>query len=432
MKRKLGRVLLALILVISLTISVSCTTKSDSNEFIPEFSQERMMETIRFMSAEDGGRIAGFDGEAGTADYISNQFESIGLDVSDQVFPIIAFACENVMFSYSTSTGTSNLNAKPLTFSAATPLSGINGEIIFVGMGAGNDYSDINIVGKIALIMRGGEYFRVKTERAYENGAVAAIFYDPDGDGPISATLTQLSSIPAISIARKDAEHMIELLLDSSIEEAKLTVDSITNDSTSKNVIGLYKSPDNPDDNSVILGAHYDGVDTPSANDNASGIAVVLEMARALSEQKIILPYDVIFIAFGAEEIGLIGSTIYVENMSSGEIDSVLAMINFDMVGVGDSFELNTAEEGEATSLIDISTEVLKQMGYTPTISKTDRSDHSPFSYAGIEAVYIAVGPYKEYHTDFDTYEAIQPEMLVKICEFGTKMLIDELPKRLK
>ena len=66
-------------------------------------------------------------------------------------------------------------------------------------------------------------------------------------------------------------------------------------------------------------------------------------------------------------------------------------------------------------------------MGYSPEISKTDRSDHSPFSYAGIQAVYIAVGPYTNYHTDFDTIDAINPEMLEKVCEFSTKLLIEKL-----
>ncbi len=94
MKRKIVRVLLTLILVIALTISASCSTKLQSIEFVPDFSQDRMIETIRVLSAEDGGRIAGFEGEADIAEYISDQFESIGLEISEQIFPVKAFACE--------------------------------------------------------------------------------------------------------------------------------------------------------------------------------------------------------------------------------------------------------------------------------------------------------------------------------------------------
>ncbi len=115
--------------------------------------------------------------------------------------------------------------------------------------------------------------------------------------------------------------------------------------------------------------------------------------------------------------------------MSRSEKGATLAMINFDMVGVGETLELYTAEGIEDSELLDITAELLKEMGYTPTIAKTDRSDHSPFSYAGIQAIYIAAGPFKDYHTDLDTLSIIQPEILVNVCEVGTKMLIEELPE---
>ena len=202
--------------------------------------------------------------------------------------------------------------------------------------------------------MRGGEYFFVKTQRAYDMGAVAVIFYDPNGDSAISATLTKLSSIPAVSISRSEGELLVKSLNEGNTVKVNLIVDSIHKNSLSKNVIGLYKSSDNTEGKCVIVGAHYDGVDTPAANDNASGIAAIIEIARGLVEQKVSLPYDIKFIAFGAEEIGLIGSNAYVNRMSYKEKQSIIAMLNLDMVGVGDSFEIFTAEEGEAKQLVDI------------------------------------------------------------------------------
>lgn len=429
MKLKIKILKISIIILLILSLSVACSSKMKVVEFIPDFSQDRMMETIRLMSSKDSGRIAGFIGEENTADYIKSEFESMGLDVSEQVFPVKAFACENVSLKILEDENTESQSAKALTFSAATSHDGLFSEIMSVGMGTKDDYSGTDVDGKIVLVMRGGEYFRVKVERANENGAIAAIFYDPNGEGAISATLTQLSSIPAISIARKEAEKLEELIEENGNIKANLIVDSISEDSFSKNVIGLYESTDNPGGNCVIVGAHYDGVDTPAANDNASGTAVLIEIAKALSDQKIPLPYDVKFIAFGAEEIGLIGSKAYVNQMSRTDKESVLSMINFDMVGVGDTFELNTAEGVEEPEILNITTELLEGMGYIPTISKTDRSDHSPFSYVGIQALYIAIGPFGNYHTDLDTHEAISPETLVQVCEIGAKLLIEELPK---
>jgi aminopeptidase YwaD len=211
-----------------------------------------------------------------------------------------------------------------------------------------------------------------------------------------------------------------------------LVVDVTHEDSTSSNIIARYKSKDNPEGKQIIVGAHYDGVDTPAANDNASGTAVILEMAKAFSDQKITLPFDVVFVAFGAEEIGLIGSNHYVQNMTTEEIDAVIAMLNFDMVGVGDSFDIGSAEGFIARDLIKMTRETLDEMGYSPTTSVTDRSDHAPFARAGMDAIYIQVGPFLDYHTDFDTFEAIQPEMLVKVCELGAKLIVDVIPEKMQ
>ena len=154
----------------------------------------------------------------------------------------------------------------------------------------------------------------------------------------------------------------------------------------------------------------------------------MIELARSLSEQRISLPFDIKFIAFGAEEIGLLGSIAYAEKMSRKQVKSTIAMVNFDMVGVGEYFELLTADGEDATKLLQSMQAVLESMGHTPAISKTERSDHTPFSYSGIQAVDVQTSPAKYYHTDYDTIDVIQPDLLLKVCEFGAKMLTEELP----
>ena len=215
MKRKTIKNFLGLFIALVLLLGASCSVKTKTTDLSLNFSQERMMKTIEVMSAEDGGRIAGFEGEAQSADYIKGRFEEIELEVSTQSFPIKAFTCKNVSVKEINSKEIIQ-DVRVLTFSAATPPEGLTAEVIPVVMGAASDYSEIVVAGKIALIMRGGEYFRVKTQRAADNGAIAAVFYDPNGEEAIAATLTQLSEIPAVSISRKEAE-----VLESSISSGR-------------------------------------------------------------------------------------------------------------------------------------------------------------------------------------------------------------------
>ena len=95
------------------------------------------------------------------------------------------------------------------------------------------------------------------------------------------------------------------------------------------NLIAVKKADTNPNGDILILGAHYDGEDEmPAANDNGSGLSVLLELARVLKD----LPSDteIRFVAFDVEEKGLIGSKHYVRNLTDS--DKVIGMINFDML----------------------------------------------------------------------------------------------------
>lgn len=85
----------------------------------------------------------------------------------------------------------------------------------------------------------------------------------------------------------------------------------------------------------VIVGAHYDAVTAGAgADDNASGVAVMLEVAERMAKYKI--EYDLLFVAFGAEEVGLRGSFYFVDTMSPQDVERAIVMINFDSLIVGD------------------------------------------------------------------------------------------------
>jgi alkaline phosphatase isozyme conversion protein len=101
---------------------------------------------------------------------------------------------------------------------------------------------------------------------------------------------------------------------------------------TSSNVIAV-KQGDSPKE--IIIGAHYDsGDESLGADDNASGVAIMLEVAEQLADLK--TPYTIRFIAFGSEENDLDGSYFYAQSMKQTDVDNTITMINLDSLAAGD------------------------------------------------------------------------------------------------
>lgn len=178
-----------------------------------------------------------------------------------------------------------------------------------------------------------------------------------------------------------------------------------------------------------MVGAHYDGVDTPAANDNASGISTVIESARILSKEK--LDCNVKFIAFGAEEIGLVGSNYYVKSLSPEDLKNIIAMINADMVGVGDKLCVYTMSKSNKSLTADLAVSCMNNFKYNNKRDESNRSDHVPFETAGIPVAYFEYGPYLDYHTDKDTADKINKENLFNTCNVITS-LCNEIGKNPK
>ncbi|NMB89660.1 MAG: M20/M25/M40 family metallo-hydrolase, partial [Chloroflexi bacterium] len=148
----------------------------------------------------------------------------------------------------------------------------------------------------------------------------------------------------------------------------------------------------------IIVGAHYDSVDAGrGADDNASGIAVVLEVAERLVDVE--TPYTIRFVAFGAEEVGLKGSTYYAGQMSQDEIRNTLFMVNLDSLAAGDNLYVygDVGEKGVVRNWVltyanqnhlPIQTQKGQHPDY-PIGTTGDWSDHAPFKAAGIQYVYF-------------------------------------------
>jgi len=103
--------------------------------------------------------------------------------------------------------------------------------------------------------------------------------------------------------------------------------DEVTRIDTSQNVILTIPGRS---EQTIIIGAHYDGVGNPGISDNASGVALLLESAYRM--QDIDHYYTLQYVFFGAEEVGLIGSFYFVDNLPQEEIDNLVLMINADVI----------------------------------------------------------------------------------------------------
>ena len=148
----------------------------------------------------------------------------------------------------------------------------------------------------------------------------------------------------------------------------------------------------------IIVGAHYDSVKVgQGADDNASGVAVILEVAERLADVE--TPYTIRFILFGAEEVGLEGSKFYVSQMTDEQKQNTIGMINLDSVAAGDIAYIY-GDQGQAGVIRDwalqfagernltLQTQTGENPGY-PAGTTGDWSDHAPFKAAGIPYTYF-------------------------------------------
>jgi aminopeptidase YwaD len=184
----------------------------------------------------------------------------------------------------------------------------------------------------------------------------------------------------------------------------------------SMNVIGRFYGTSVPDSFIVICG-HYDhlgmmGSQTffPGADDNASAIGVMVDLANKYTSKKEESKYSIVFIAFGAEEAGLIGSRYFVENPLI-PLDRIKIVLDLDMVGFGKE-GLNIWNATNYPDVCQKFDEINKNGKYFSSITykgEIPESDHHPFYLKGVKAIFITTGTEQSpnYHTSFDTFSSL-------------------------
>lgn len=231
--------------------------------------------------------------------------------------------------------------------------------------------------------------------------------------GLIFANQEKLTWSVALEWERYPVIYLTKGVIEQRPLQINLAIESQANDYVANNVVGYVKGTQFPD-SFLVLTAHYDHLGMmgpfaqfPGANDNASGVAMMLDLMKKI--QKKPLPYSVAFMAFAGEEAGLIGSVYYTETPLF-PLNKISMLINLDLMGTGDKgmTVVNATvypDEFQQLQLLNLNKD------YLPTVNargKAANSDHYYFTEKGVKSFFFyLMGEYKYYHDINDAPEAL-------------------------
>ncbi|UCG28571.1 MAG: M20/M25/M40 family metallo-hydrolase [Bacteroidales bacterium] len=430
------------------------------------------------------GRFPGTAEDSIAADYILNSFMDFGLQPLDsnglQYFDVITSAIpgKNNVFQTDDITAELNKDFSPFSFSENDSLTA---DLVFAGYGfridredlKWDDYVNLDITGKWVLLLRGDPEIenpdspfitysgdRDKAMQARDLGAggvlfVSGVAYDPNDQLVETDSRQHSVGIPVFHITRELADQILrsdEETIEGLEEELNQkrqpagfeSVISLNGRSEiiqetvkTRNVVTLLQTgAPFPVNEYIVIGAHYDhlGSGGPGstsrvqdsygihygADDNASGIATLIELAEKYASIRDSLKRNILFVAFGAEEMGLLGSKHFTENppVDPGHIK---AMINIDMVGrLTSDRNLQIGGIGTSAEGRDILEKysggfpfqlAMSEEGYGP-------SDHASFYGIDIPVFFFSTGAHMDYHTPKDIIENINFNGLKSVSDY--------------
>ena len=394
--------------------------------FLESLDGENIIAALEELAKEP--RVSGTGSEQQAAAFLTSQLENFGYAVEEQPFNFKRYTFPD---SIEITIDDFDDKLSPAAFQF-TVAGHVSGEIVEAGLGLPPDYNDLDVDGKIVLVAADHTSFDVLLRNADEAGAAAILIYFPLGY-PIdrwSLGTYDDAFIPALALSHEDGKKLREHMTNNHTVNATMTIEGARIEVAQSQNLIVKKMP-NPEidasDDIVSIGAHYDSVDhAPGASDNASGTAVVLELARALKDAP--TTKEIRFLFFGAEEIGLVGSEYYVSTLAKKEIKRSIAMFNLDMVGSSDAGELaiQTAD-GMENAVTKIASKAHEQLnGNSIKVNLGARSDHTPFHKAGIDAaLFIYYPPEDWYHSTDDTIDNISKERLLNVAKIVGKSTLE-------
>ena len=452
----------------------------------PRSPADRIAADVTWLAApERQGRGLGTEGLAQSLARVEERFRALGLVPAGSEGFRQPF---EVVLHVRSGPGTALVvdgRALPPEAREPAPFSGrgqAEGQLVAAGYGIHapdlgiDDWAGLDLKGKVVLVRRFVPEVKVlaapdqqrrhgdlrrKAWLARERGAVALLVVDaplPPPDAPAGwappkeadlrlvdreGTGTGDAGLPVLLVRREAAAPSLEALQRGQRVSVRLRVELLEERTTTANVVGRVPAGAPADQRLpgvLVVGAHVDHLGFGGrsslqpdsrephlgADDNASGTAVVLELARALSLDRTALRRDVVVVAFSGEEAGVLGSSHFVRSPPAGlRVQDLVAMINLDMVGRLRENHLSVLGTGSAVEWTDVVSAACASARLTCTTGGDGYgpSDHSSFFAAGVPVLHLFSGAHADYHRPSDSAERINAAGAAQVGVFGEAVL---------
>ncbi|NPV10865.1 MAG: M28 family peptidase [Ignavibacteria bacterium] len=483
------------IISLILVFIVSCSTLKIP-QTNPDIDQKDLFNHLSFLASDElKGRGTGTPEIDKASEYLAKYFKNLGLKPKGEDGYFQKFKVTTDLKLKENNSLFVKLNSQEINFTLKvdyqpTGFSGngsVEGELVFAGYGIEaedlgyNDYSDIDLKDKIALIMRYSPEgdkpdtkfgFKVqsnfKVSAAKNKGAKAVILFT----GPNTVENDKLISlvpdpaamnagIPVVSINTEKAKEIFEkagldlLAIQKGIDSlqrpnsfklqssyAKVTVELEPVIKETRNVIAFLEGNDPQLKNEiVVIGAHYDHLGMGGrgslasskepqvhngADDNASGTSGVLELAEYFSARKNQLKRSLLFILFSGEELGLLGSKHFVDNPTV-PINQIVAMINMDMIGRLNENRLTVYGTGTSPKWKPLLNKLNSDSSFKFNFidGGFGPSDHSSFYSKNIPVLFFFTGTHQDYHKPSDDVDKINFAGMEKVLKLVSGVVTD-------
>ena len=342
------------------------------------YDAEYTLAQLRALAGEIGARFNGRPGERAAVDFLAAELRRLGYAAAIEPFE---FSFREPLHVINVA-GRSSAAAEQLSLQLRRmePSSGAAaaGPIAAVpGVGAPEDFAAVDVEGAIAVVARGELRFSAKQRNAEAAGAAALVVVN-QREALFNGRLEAPGQIPVFAADSRSGELLRARAAAAAVIEAPSSSTNHSWNVVARRPGGVCR---------VVVGGHYDTVpNVVGANDNASGAATVLGLARAWAEAD--SAADLCLIGFGAEELGLHGSTAFIAAArDSGELDAITAMLNLDAFGDGNRpiLAIGDAELAAVLGRLGAQLGIEVEAGQLPWLIG---SDHLPFQNAGIPVIF--------------------------------------------
>ncbi len=479
-------------LKISLFVFVSFLVfGGNADDVYKQITGNNLVKTVNYFASDElEGRLAGSKGYNKAANFVKNNFVEYGLK---PVFNGSYFQEFNVEYNKineplvldvidTDNNSTGYKIGEDFICRGFTGSADLTTEVVYCGYGISapelgyDDYADVDVKGKVVLVFKKNPKWKIdeknwtsalprhKAKVAADKGAIGLLMVSTTKDDKwdrmigsvVSGEGVQDEDFPQVHVSHKVAANLFKGTamslkhMEKWTEETKqphsfdlknkvnLKINaSFTKEKVTSNIAGMLKGNDPQlKDEYVIIGAHLDHVGKqgniyfPGANDNASGSAAVMEIAKTFAVNNIKTDRSIIFVLFSAEESGLFGSQFMADNLPV-KAEKVAAMLNMDCVGHGDSIRVGGG--GTAPNLYKFAVENdEKFVKYKADVTWSGGgADAEAFFQLNIPTLYfVTKNSYTYLHVPEDTPETLDPEVFEATARLAFLTVKDAASKK--